>query len=886
MAFDKAKTLQDAQKYFQKGQFDKAAKEYQALAKADPQDVNIRAKLAGIYAKIGQMPQAMAAFQEAATIYAKKGFYNKAVAIYKQMLQADPTYVEGYLKLAETFQKMGLMVDAMSQYKIVVAHYDKEGQAHKALEILQKMVDLDPSNPATHVKLAELYYKQSMPAEGYKQLRAVLDDLLSKKRFEDALKVYDRLLHFDPENAVALKECYRLFMQLGKHDHALPLLQRYLRAARDDLEAVRDVAVVFGHMGNTKNQKVALKELAKRLQAAGRGADAKKAYQKVLQLDPSDPTALAALGASAPAADEEVVVAEGDAEPRIQETAAEEAGLVAEDDGAIALDETAEAAEIVIDETDGDADGAMGPLPGEEAGEGEISDKQAVEILVEADVYVKYGLKPKAIAHLKRLALARPDHSDGLTRLAALLIEEGDKKGATEVLLKAAKTNEGAGRSEPARALYEQVLLADPANAVAKQKLAAPPAAAKPAAGAHAQHISAGDIEDALAGADLGEVPPSEEPSGDFGIDVEIPAEASAGPEAPAEPAAPAEAPLAMDDEVSSVFSDAPEAPAASLEEEIAIDVETEAPAAPPPPPPAAAKPLAPPPPAAKPIATPPPPAAKPIAPPLPAAQPAPTNVISMAKAAPKATPAPAPYQAPPVDPHIEELDEAEFYLNQGIFEEARAIYEKILSQAPGHPAATTKLAELAKGEKKQAAEAVKAAPAKEEQVSFDDVFSAFKQGVDKSVAREDAATHYDLGIAYKEMGLLDDAIREFVTALGGVGARKADCYNMVGLLNMEKGDVQRAAEAFYLGLSQESASPQEKLGLRYELAVALEALKRPGEALTLYSEIQAIEAGFRGAGGKAAQLQAGGVQPTPVQAPGRPAAAVAAAAKRRVSFV
>ncbi len=59
-------------------------------------------------------------------------------------------------------------------------------------------------------------------------------------------------------------------------------------------------------------------------------------------------------------------------------------------------------------------------------------------------------------------------------------------------------------------------------------------------------------------------------------------------------------------------------------------------------------------------------------------------------------------------------------------------------------------------------------------QYSVEDVFSQFKKGVEETVKPEDSDTHYDLGIAYKEMGLLDDAVHEFETALRGTsgGAR------------------------------------------------------------------------------------------------------------------
>ncbi|MEW6774984.1 MAG: tetratricopeptide repeat protein [Bdellovibrionota bacterium] len=1023
MSFDKAKTIQLALKYTQQNKLDKAILEYQKLAKADPSDVNPRMKIAGFFVKLGQIPSALQAYQDAANIYVKKGFYNKAVAIYKQMLQVDPTFVEGYLRLAEVLQKMGLLGDAMAQYKTVVAYYDKEGQTFKALEILKKMVDLDPSNLATHVKLAEIYYRQSMPKEGGEQLYRVIADLTGQKRFDEAVKVYERLIRFDPENAQALKECYKLLLQLRRHEGALPYLQTYLRKAKDDLEAVRDVAIVFGAMGNTKNQKIAMKEYAKRLHAGGRDGEAQQVYEKILQIDPTDPTALAALGRDAPNAPEDAIIPEIErtSEVKVPSRPAVPAAPVFEEEDQMVIEEDETAPdfrtvgtgveEVLVDEGSS-AGESLGSLPGEEEAQGEITDNQAEEILIEAGVYVKYGLRGKAVAHLKRLALLRPDHSQGLSRLASLLIEEGQKVEAVEVLLRAGESNEKKGTPAFAKAAYEILLSIDPANAAAKAKLSAlasKPAAAAPSAQAA---ISLDDVDAALAGTEPGVelAAPPKSAAAAFDLDLEEPV-APPAPKAAAAPAAPPPLDIEIPAEEPAASEEAPiPAPAASLEDEIAIDVDVggeapppdeeplappapeetppmaaaaEEPAAPPPPtsledeisvdmgesaapPPPEEEPLAPP--APEPVAAPPPPAARtPFVPKAPAvtrppltttppkqplaAKPAPSAPIASRDdfAEPSAPPpkpglttsrlppppsalkrtlppppssfraglktpppppprttippassrippppplkAPAKAAPPPPapkagDPFLEQLDEAEFYMAQGLFDEARPLYQAILKKSPAHPIAKAKMAELEAGAAAQAKADKKVegfATDQEGQVNFEDVFSEFKKGIDKNVAREDSATHYDLGIAYKEMGLLNDAIGEFVTALGGVGARKADCYNMIGIIHQERGEFDRAAEAFQLGLGVENANSAERMGLKFELAQTLAHLDRKGESLTLFEEIEAEDSGYRDVGEKIVELKGEGVEAAPLQ---ELKAAQGGGKGRRVSYV
>jgi hypothetical protein len=51
--------------------------------------------------------------------------------------------------------------------------------------------------------------------------------------------------------------------------------------------------------------------------------------------------------------------------------------------------------------------------------------------------------------------------------------------------------------------------------------------------------------------------------------------------------------------------------------------------------------------------------------------------------------------------------------------------------------------------------------------LNFEEVFAGFRAGVEKHIRSEDAQTHLDLAVAYGEMGLMADAVREAAIALG-----------------------------------------------------------------------------------------------------------------------
>ena len=91
---NKTKIISQAQKFIQKGQWDKAIKELQKLTAEDPSDVRTLLKLGDVYAKKGDHENASKVYRQVAESYSDQGFFLKAVAVYKQILKHDPKHLE------------------------------------------------------------------------------------------------------------------------------------------------------------------------------------------------------------------------------------------------------------------------------------------------------------------------------------------------------------------------------------------------------------------------------------------------------------------------------------------------------------------------------------------------------------------------------------------------------------------------------------------------------------------------------------------------------------------------------------------------------------------------------------------------------------------------
>ena len=135
--------------------------------------------------------------------------------------------------------------------------------------------------------------------------------------------------------------------------------------------------------------------------------------------------------------------------------------------------------------------------------------------------------------------------------------------------------------------------------------------------------------------------------------------------------------------------------------------------------------------------------------------------------------------------------------------------------------------------------------PTGDEQADFADMLAKFKQGVAQNVEEEDYDSHYDLGVAYKEMGLLDEAIAEFQKALRGQQHR-ARAYESLGQCFVDKGHYPVAATILSRATSEPGIDDGQLVGVLYLLGQTYEALERPAEALSAFQRVFAVDITFR----------------------------------------
>ena len=136
-------------------------------------------------------------------------------------------------------------------------------------------------------------------------------------------------------------------------------------------------------------------------------------------------------------------------------------------------------------------------------------------------------------------------------------------------------------------------------------------------------------------------------------------------------------------------------------------------------------------------------------------------------------------------------------------------------------------------------------APSGDEQADFADMLKRFKRGIAENVDDEDHQSHYDLGVAFKEMGLLDEAIGEFQKALRG-SEQQARTYEALGQCFLERSQFDVAATILKRALADGRVGDEQLVGVLYLLGYASEALDRYEDALMYYQRVFSVDIQFR----------------------------------------
>lgn len=250
MSFDKEKVRRAAEKNLSQGKIQAAIRDYCQIVEHDSKDYNTLNTLGDLYVRVNAKDEAIACFSRIAEHYNSQGFAHKAIAVYKKILRLLPRSVEISSKLAPLYQTLGLTAEARSYYLIVAESFQKKGDSLRALETWSRIADLDPNDTKMRLQLAENYLRENQSEKAAEAFAEAGNRLLAKKQIEEAQDAFNQALELSPFDLTALSGIANANVALGFPDEAAGRLENAYAMYPESTEILSLLAHVYVEAGN------------------------------------------------------------------------------------------------------------------------------------------------------------------------------------------------------------------------------------------------------------------------------------------------------------------------------------------------------------------------------------------------------------------------------------------------------------------------------------------------------------------------------------------------------------------------------------------------------------------------------------------------------------
>jgi pilus assembly protein FimV len=887
-----------AQIFVGDGFLTKAIAVYKRIAKLAPEEIRPLEKLADLYVQQGVMSEARPLFLQLAEIHLKGNRQPEAVALLKKLLMAEPDNLRIQIRLADLYSAMGQTADAIEAYVAAAQRALARGDSAECERLADRALKLDPKNMAAVIVKARIHSSKGDVAQAAKALEQVadldkggeqtellLDMYLKNSDWEHAAALALRVFDADPKNFGPARTVTEALLQADEGERAMELLER-IRVPMVDAGEQEHVGRLLNDLGARLPGRIeplewlvefyertsdsfrladSLAHLGDAL-AAGKQYDrAKEVYEQLIARQPDSDAPkrklnaiLRKLGHDVP---EEAPVAthHEEEEPFSPVELVKKSGPK--------LPSEAETPEVKA-------------KPAGDSPDGQLDDetqKFIAQSLTDVDLFASYGLTQKAIGLLEAILRRAPRHAPTLEKLLDFVLGAGDDRRTAELAAQLEQLHNERGDTRSAERFEELRRRFQRAAGLSDEDLAPlqaappppPPPAAEPApeelpvAEAPAtskEEVHEVDLSDEWASmlSDTQAAPPSKQhgrqPHGapEFEVPVEAVAPENTNPFAETS----ADLPATEDLPEISIRREAHETASIFEKDNSSIapadaTFRTE--------PPSPAKPSK-----EKPSAKEKP---KPAEPEFEVDQEYELvlDAEPLVPAHEQKPPAPPPARRAPEPVHqnaARPAAEESFASDQFLADLASEIDQLGLSQAP--PPANSASPRAAASSGKNSSKPAPPPPAASTMDSgpLKEVFDEFRSELGEMGAEEeDLETHYNLGIAFREMGLLEEAISEFqkvakATDRGRPFRYTMQCCTLLGLAFMDKGQPGVAAIWYDRALHTPDLDPESVLALRYDLGVAQESAGEPAAALKTFSQVYAMNIDYRDVGERIAALQ------------------------------
>ncbi|HXJ86427.1 MAG TPA: tetratricopeptide repeat protein [Candidatus Binatia bacterium] len=316
-ATDCFKNVGDA--YASQGFTVKAIAMYKKICKLKP-SLESLLKLAELYTQQGLFNDARAQYLQVAEEFLKAGELENAVRIFQKILEMDPENSQMRVKLAEVYVRLGKKQEAWQIFSAAVESMRSKGSLSGADEVLQRMLTLDPGNAYALLMQGKNLLESGDGAGAVAALQKISDIDSNPDGLRDLLKAYlltgqlseagtvaNKLLTVHNDLS-AISTFADALMQAGQYENALQVYDQHAERllAENSDKVLKNLHTIIGHVrenpdslqklldlfnkaGETTHISEVTELLAHASVQSGELTQARDLYQKLAQLEPQNP---------------------------------------------------------------------------------------------------------------------------------------------------------------------------------------------------------------------------------------------------------------------------------------------------------------------------------------------------------------------------------------------------------------------------------------------------------------------------------------------------------------------------------------------------------------------------------------------------------------------
>ena len=221
---EKYKILRSAEKHVLSGKVANAIREYQKLLVKEPDEPTLLNTVGDLLLRQNSREEALGYFAKAAEVYLRSGFLVKAIAVFKKIYSLNPSDSSVNEKLADLYQRQGLTFEAAKHLNQLVQNYELQNDLAQASLYLERVVELNPSDAALQVRLAEMFQKRKDLAGAFQHFQSAAGLHLNSERYEEAFQIAQRAVDIEPTDDRMLETFVSAALRTGRADLVKGLL--------------------------------------------------------------------------------------------------------------------------------------------------------------------------------------------------------------------------------------------------------------------------------------------------------------------------------------------------------------------------------------------------------------------------------------------------------------------------------------------------------------------------------------------------------------------------------------------------------------------------------------------------------------------------------------